>query len=147
VNGPTLTIQNACTADAGSYDAIVTCAGTSRPSRQARLTITTTTTGVDAGAELVGPVPVFRLRAPTPNPFRGSTALAYEAMRPVHVVATVYDAHGAKVRMLVDDVASTTGTLRWNGETTSGRRAPAGIYFLRVEGSGVSETRKLVLMP
>jgi hypothetical protein len=145
-NGPTLTIRNACTADAGSYDAIVTCAGTSRPSSQARLTVTTTTTGVEPGEEPVGPVPVFRLRAPTPNPFGSSTAIAYEAARPIRVTATVYDARGAKVRTLLDDVASGTGAIRWNGESASGHRAPAGIYFVQVEGGGMRETKKVILI-
>jgi hypothetical protein len=145
-NGPTLTIRNAGPADAGSYDVVVTCAGTSRPSSQARLTVTTTTTGAGPG-EPVGPVPVFRLRAPTPNPFGGSTAIAYEAARPVPVTATVYDTRGAKVKTILEGVISTSGSIRWSGETASGRRAPAGIYFVRVEGGGVKETRKVILVP
>jgi len=144
-NGPTLTIRNVTAADAGSYDVIVTCSGITRPSSQARLTVTTTPTGVDV-AEEVGPVPVFRLRGPTPNPFVGFTALAYEAARPVRVRATVYDAHGAKVRTLMDDVATGSGVIRWGGDTSSGRRAPAGIYFVVVEGGGAQETKKVVLV-
>ncbi|HET9233550.1 MAG TPA: T9SS type A sorting domain-containing protein [Candidatus Eisenbacteria bacterium] len=146
-NGPTLTIQNAGPSDAGAYDVIVTCGGSARPSRLAQLAVVTTTTGVEANGEFVGPVPALSVRAPAPNPFLSSTSIAYEASHPVRVTAIVYDARGAKVRTLLDDVATGSGIIRWSGETSLGRRAPAGVYFLRVEGGGVRETKKIVLAP
>ncbi len=141
--GPNLSIQNASASDSGYYDVIVTCGTIQTPSRLVHLGIVLTTAVV---AEAVVPAHPVTLRAPMPNPFGSATSMSYTASRPVRITAEVYNAQGARVRSLVDGIASGSGTIAWNGETSSGRRAPAGIYFVRVEAGGVREMRKVVLL-
>jgi hypothetical protein len=43
-------------------------------------------------------------------------------------------------------MVSGTGTVRWDGTTSVGVRAPAGIYFLRAEAGSIRENRKVVLL-
>jgi flagellar hook assembly protein FlgD len=37
-------------------------------------------------------------------------------------------------------------SLEWNTRDANGRSVPAGVYFYRVEGSGVSKTHKLTVV-
>lgn len=145
--GSTLTVSGACSGDAGQYDCVVTATvsgvGTvTEPSRLANLSISTAT-GV-ALDPLIG-VGVT-LTAPSPNPFRTATSLRYTVPDGTHLRATVFSVTGARVRSLVDDVVSGSGSVSWDGTLGSGVRAPRGIYFLRVEAGGVRETKKVVIV-
>lgn len=128
---PTLMLTNACTTDAGFYDVIVTSGAVQEPSRSAQLVAVSATTGVDETSGRVGsPLSVvFR----GPNPFRESTSLAYRASaaRPTRIV--VYNVAGARMKTLVDGAVSSVGTVEWDGRMSNGAKAPAGIYFVRVE--------------
>ena len=147
---PTLTIQNVCTAQAGYYSVVVTLVGTNPPvqvpSRLAQLNVITTTTAV--GEESTPPSNTSRLAPATPNPFRASTGIRYDlGHASTHLRAKVYDARGAEVRTLEDRAVSGSGTLTWDGLTRSGVRAPAGVYFVRVEAGDLKESKKVVLLP
>jgi hypothetical protein len=59
----------------------------------------------------------------------------------------VFDLAGQRVKTLA------TGThpaghhaLAWDGRDGSGKRAAAGVYFLRAEAAGETLTRKLILL-
>jgi len=60
----------------------------------------------------------------------------------------LFDVTGRRVRVLADGaLAAGRHTLVWDGRLEGGRRAPAGIYFYRLElGAGRVETRKLLLL-
>jgi len=141
-----LTLSNACSA--GDYDVVVTGpnpigGGTiAEPSRLAHLSIVTAT-GVET--EPTDPA-VTVIRSPAPNPFRASTTIAYDVHKETRLVADVYNASGVRIRSLADRSVSGSGTVTWDGCLTSGARAPAGIYFLRVDLGRVRETRKAVLL-
>ena len=145
----TLRIINASIADEGDYDVLVTgpdpATGTTvnEPSRFAHVHILTTT-GVSE--EPASSAPSATVRAPAPNPFRVSTSIGYEVGRASRLVATVYNASGAKVRTLADRTVSGAGSVAWDGRLASGAQAPAGIYFVRVDVAGVGQTRKIVLL-
>lgn len=139
----TLVIQNACDADAGAYDVVLSDGTVVEPSRRATLTVVNTPTGVEAVAGGRG---LFTIEASGPNPFVGKTSFRYAAARPQRARIAVYNASGALVRTLVDGVLSGSGSLAWDGATATGMRAPAGIYFLRVETESVRESRKIVLL-
>jgi hypothetical protein len=113
------------------------------PSRLAELTVDTTISGVETGD---GPRPAFSIRAAGPNPFSGNTAFRYAAAAPLKATIAIYNASGARVRTLVAGVVSGSGTVRWDGNTETGARAPAGIYFLRAEAGSIRENRKIVLV-
>ena len=143
VNSSTLTIMNACHADEGHYDVVLSDGTIVEPSRLAQLTVVTTT-GVDATIE---ESPLGFSIVPTgPNPFRGTTSFRYATASARRATIAVHNAAGAKVRTLVDAIVSGNGVITWDGTTETGVRAPAGIYFLRVEADAVRESRKIVLL-
>ena len=147
-NTPTLTISNACTADAGYYSVVATVIGSSPtqtiPTRFALLTVVTNPTGVATGDVTPARASVF---APAmPNPFQGETALRYTVPPATRVVAAVYDASGARVRSLTNAVLSGTGSIAWDGRTQNGDRAPAGVYFVQLQAGTLRDTKKVVLL-
>ena len=81
----------------------------------------------------------------SPNPFRTSTAIRFALPAASNVNVSVFDAAGQRVRLLAAG-ARTAGehSIEWNGSDDDGRALPSGIYFYRVQGGGLSETRKLV---
>jgi len=139
----TLVIQNACDADAGPYDVVLSDGTVVEPSRLATLTVVNTPTGIETDAASQRP---FSIEVSGPNPFGTKTSFRYAAPRPQRARIMIYNAAGALVRTLVDGVVSGSGTLTWDGATTGGSRAPAGIYFLRVETETARESRKIVLL-
>ena len=61
---------------------------------------------------------------------------------------SIHDAAGRAVRVLID-AARDPGRYEaeWDGRLESGARAPAGVYFYRLDlGAGRVETRKLLLL-
>src|SRR5690349_7263616 len=140
---PTLTITNACTPDAGNYDVVLSDGTILEPSQLARLDVTTAVTGV--GQTDVAQVP-FSIELAGPNPFGAKTSFQFRAAKPQYARIVVYNASGAVVRTLVDGMLSGAGAVTWDGTTRTGARAPAGIYFVRVEAGALRESRKVVLL-
>ncbi len=140
--GATLTISGACHADAGYYDVVASDGTISEPSGLAQLTIWTTT-GIEEPAGAIGAI---SFAAPSPNPFGNSTSMRYTVQAPTRVTAAVFNASGARVRSLLDDVRSGTGAITWDGRLRSGAPAPAGIYFMQAAAGGVRETKRVVLL-
>ncbi len=92
------------------------------------------------------PQRAFSLEAAGPNPFGGSTSFRYSMAKPVQVTIDIYNAAGAKVRSLTKGLMSGSGTSSWDGTTSTGMRAPAGIYFVKFRAGSVQESRKVVLL-
>jgi YVTN family beta-propeller protein len=77
-----------------------------------------------------------------PNPFNPTTTIMYGVPAAGFVTLTLYDVAGRSVQTLV------------SGQRNAGRyeirldgtRLPSGIYFLRIEAAGLSQTRKVVLL-
>jgi hypothetical protein len=83
--------------------------------------------------------------APVPSHFQ--TSLAFELPRSGPVTIAVYDVAGRVVRTLVSESRPAgRHQTTWDGRTRSGRLAPAGIYFARLEEGGAGVTRRIVLM-
>jgi flagellar hook assembly protein FlgD len=62
-------------------------------------------------------------------------------------VLTIYDPLGRRVRTLVDaDQGPGTYQAAWDGTDSKGRPAASGVYFVRLEGIGQSETRRMALI-
>lgn len=144
----TLVINGACSADAGMYDVVLTSSlapggPVVEVSRQAQLLISTAT-----GVDVASPEPhrAFTVSAAAPNPFTRETSFRYEAANPTRVTMAVYNVAGARVRLLMDREVSGSGTVAWDGTTRVGMRAPAGIYYLRIDAGTGHEQRKIVLL-
>jgi len=102
--------------------------------------------------ESEGPL-AFALLPAAPNPFRGTTQLAFDLPEASHVRLTVHDVAGREVAEMVN------GTFEpgrqqcvWEGRDRSGRPLEAGVYFARIEArslagrNGLTTVRKLVLV-
>ncbi|UCG51723.1 MAG: T9SS type A sorting domain-containing protein [Candidatus Latescibacterota bacterium] len=94
------------------------------------------------------PRPDFFVRATVqPNPFNPSTVVLVEIPEGADVEATIYDPNGRLVKKLWHDVLPRgISTLEWNGTNENGLLVASGVYFLRIQSRGSSETTKLVLL-
>jgi len=98
---------------------------------------------VAAGA---GGAPRLQLESAAPNPFRGSTTLAYTTAERGRVRLGVYNAAGREVAVLVDrDEVAGRHVARWDGRNADGRAVPAGVYFVRLRAGEREEATKIVL--
>jgi hypothetical protein len=105
----------------------------------------TLTVGV-AGADPAPPV--FELVRPVPNPFAEQVRLVYRLDRTGPVSLGVHDVAGRRIRTLVSAGAVAAGehALDWDGRDASGRRLPAGIYWLRLESGGRVQVQRLAIL-
>jgi hypothetical protein len=83
-----------------------------------------------------------------PNPFNPATTVVYSLPSRGAVSITVYDASGERVATLLHNAVRSAGTFRieWDGRLDSGALARSGVYFAKLDHSGVSRTLKLVLL-
>ena len=102
---------------------------------------------VGVGEEPAPPAPsADRLLPVQPNPFRASAEVAFELARSGQAQLTVHDVTGRLVRTLTGErLPAGRHRVVWDGRDDGGREAPAGVYLLRLTGSGVA-TRKAVLL-
>ena len=85
-----------------------------------------------------------------PNPFRSGAgaAIRFDIPASAQVSLDVFDVQGHLVRALVAGKAMTAGShyVTWSGLDSNGRRAGAGVYFLRLSSGRLVATRRLVLV-
>lgn len=81
-----------------------------------------------------------------PNPFDPSTTITFAVPRaaaPVRI--DVFDVGGRRLVTLVDEPRpSGAASVTWDGRDGSGRRAPPGVYFVRIDVDGHRESRRVV---
>jgi flagellar hook assembly protein FlgD len=63
------------------------------------------------------------------------------------VELNIYNSLGQEVRSLIDN-EFTAGTyqVKWNGLDDSGREAPAGVYFYKIQAGNFQATNKMLLL-
>jgi len=77
-----------------------------------------------------------------PNPVKNSTTIEFSIPQISLVKLSIIDFTGKEIQTLVSEYLSDgTHKFVWSAEGL-----PAGIYFLRMETNGISETRKIVLL-
>ncbi len=82
-----------------------------------------------------------------PNPFNPSTVIPYQLSTQAHVRLEVFNVLGQLVATLVDqEVSAGVYTAIWRGTDGAGRAVAAGLYFYRLRGGDLSETRRMVLV-
>jgi hypothetical protein len=87
------------------------------------------------------------LRPPVPNPACGTMSVSYALARAGRVQLGIFDVSGRLVRTLVDgERRAGVETVVWNGTAESGARSGAGVFFVRLAGPGLRETRRVVLL-
>jgi hypothetical protein len=100
--------------------------------------------GIDDGNNL--PLTV-ELAQNYPNPFNPTTTIRYALPGTEKVHLAIYNLLGQKIKTLVDGV-QTGGVydVVWDGKDASGKAVGSGVYFYRLETSGVVKTRKMMLI-
>ena len=82
-----------------------------------------------------------------PNPFNPRLEIAYELPAEGRVRLAVYDPRGHAVAILVDQpMAAGRHQVVWTATDDRGRSVSSGVYFLRLEGPGGRDGRKVVLV-
>ncbi len=88
-----------------------------------------------------------------PNPFNATTALVYNlpalGAQPAPVHIEIFNTLGQKVKTLVDERQSSgRHTAYWNGDDDYGRSLSSGIYFCRLEVSGIEfvKSGKMIIL-
>lgn len=91
---------------------------------------------------------VTRLYPPFPNPLRGASTVRFDLARDADVKLEVFDLSGRRVGTLADAAfAAGSYSVRWDGRLPSGRRAGAGLYFVRMsDGPSVLATVRLAIV-
>lgn len=100
---------------------------------------------VDAPESAPGPAALW-LAPPSPNPASGSTRVAFTLPVAGPVRLDVHDASGRRVRTLAEgEHAAGRHAFTWDGRDGAGRALSAGLYFVRMEAVGRTQSRKVVL--
>jgi hypothetical protein len=101
-------------------------------------------TGVSAVAT-GGPVAGAPRAFSSPNPFRSATSIRFQMAQPGRASVEVFDASGALVkRMPLAWRPAGPQVMEWDGNDTRGGRAPAGVYFWRVQAGEDLHTGRMV---
>jgi hypothetical protein len=76
----------------------------------------------------------------------GGCDIQYTLASPGAVELSVYDQLGREVRRLIgEEQAAGQHGVTWNCRDSSGNRVPAGVYFIRLDTQGFTDTRKAVV--
>ena len=82
-----------------------------------------------------------------PNPFNPATSIRFSLPQAGRTTVRIYDLAGRLVKTLVDeDLAAETHVVQWRGRDESGRAAPSGVYFYRVESGPFLHAGRMALI-
>ncbi len=82
-----------------------------------------------------------------PNPFNPRTSISFALDQPAQVSLDIFDARGRFVRsLLAGETPAGPQTVTWNGLSSDGRAAAAGVYFYRLLAGEKSARGKMVLV-
>jgi hypothetical protein len=104
--------------------------------------------GTPTGGSLDQGVPGrLALLPASPNPSWGGSRIHFSVPDCAPVNLAVYDVGGRRLRTLVsEERPQGRYSVQWEGLTDEGRRAAAGVYFVRLDAGREAITRKLVLL-
>ena len=89
----------------------------------------------------------FALFANYPNPFNPVTFISYQLPVVSPVTLIVYDQQGRQVKILIDKTQPAgIHRVRWDGRNNRGRFVASGVYLYRLEASGFTQVRRMVLL-
>jgi polygalacturonase len=89
----------------------------------------------------------FVLSQNYPNPFNPSTQIQYQLVESGHVSLTIYDMLGNEIKNL-DAGFKEKGSYscQWDGTTNSFVHAASGVYLCKLQGEGIAQTIKMLLI-
>lgn len=89
----------------------------------------------------------FVLHQNVPNPFNPATRIQFELMQPSTVSINVFDIAGRRVATLLQEQMEIgPHSVTWNGRTSNGTVAAAGVYRYVLETSAGRTARSMVLL-
>lgn len=93
------------------------------------------------------PEAAMALHGAAPNPFNPATSIRFSLTSDVaHASLRVYDVAGRLVKNLHQgSLPAGDHQTMWRGDDDSGRAVASGVYYVRLEADGQSETRPMVL--
>ncbi len=102
--------------------------------------------GSQEGLTSAPPVAATGLEA-WPNPFNPTVSVAFELERTTTGSLSVYDVSGRKlVELTRGKLDAGRHVVVWNGRDSEGRALSSGTYIARLDGEGVSQSLKLVML-
>ncbi len=105
-------------------------------------------TSVESSEDAVVLIKALHLFQNRPNPFSPETRIEFELPQSGRVALKIYAVSGRLVRTLVEDRrAAGSHSVRWDGRDESGRKVASGVYFYNLAADGISESRKMILLP
>lgn len=82
-----------------------------------------------------------------PNPFNPQTVVSFSTAAEGQVDLAVFDIRGRRIVSLVDRVLSSGHhEILWNGQDSSGRSMPSGVYFTRLQAAGEVDLGRMTLV-
>jgi len=82
-----------------------------------------------------------------PNPFNPTVYIAFNLKERSHVELSVFDISGRLVKKLFDEnLDAGRHRLMWEGVDSRECRVSSGLYFIKLEAGGRTDTRKVVLL-
>jgi hypothetical protein len=86
----------------------------------------------------------FTVQAPHPNPFRGTTRVAWSGAQG-EVKIQIFDIRGRLVQEARG--VGETGSFDWTGADGRGREVSPGLYFVRMSDGGTSVVQRVLRAP
>jgi hypothetical protein len=82
-----------------------------------------------------------------PNPFNPETTIKLDLPDSGKITLKVYNTKGQLVKTLIDNFKTAgISTVIWNGTDNVGTQVSSGIYLYKLEASGYTEIKKMILM-
>jgi len=101
-----------------------------------------------AGPEPASGAMPARLLAARPNPFRGTTEIAFVVEGTGRIDLSIHDASGRLVRTLASGpFAPGTHSVAWDGRSFDGTPVGPGVYFCSLRAEGGAAAHKLIVTP
>jgi predicted GH43/DUF377 family glycosyl hydrolase len=117
------------------------------PNVLGRIGLAASATGTSSSPdESIGPTAAFELHPPNPNPHRIGATIMYDLWQPGHVHLVIYNMLGQRVREIVN--ASQAGgrhVLTWDAKGDAGQRLAPGVFVVRMQMGGQTQTRTMLL--
>ncbi len=104
-------------------------------------------TGVAAGTGAPTAAGRTCLLPVSPNPVSGKARFSFDLAAQGVVSLGIYDVAGRLVARVVDGtMPAGSHSVSWNGTDRGGRRVANGVYFVRLDTEGISQTRRLTVI-
>ena len=90
---------------------------------------------------------VFKIQPAYPNPFNPTTTLRYDLPQDSHVLITIYDIRGRKVKTLINENQNAGYRItQWNATNDFGQPISAGMYIYAIQAGDFRTVKKMILL-